>query len=61
MGLFCSSIVLNEIFCSYLGSWVACEVKTKGFIKPLALGWVGGEGGGRWVVEREGKGGEREG
>jgi hypothetical protein len=44
-----------------------CEVKTKGFIKPLALGWIGGrkdvwvdrwaEG---WVggwVEREGQGG----
>jgi hypothetical protein len=20
-----------------------CEVKTKGFIKPLALGWIGGQ------------------
>ena len=24
--------------------WAACEVKTKGFIKPLALGWVDGMG-----------------
>ena len=22
--------------------WAVCEVKTKGFIKPLALGWIGG-------------------
>ena len=35
--------------------------KNKVFITPLAFGWVGGEGGGRWVVERESKGGEREG
>jgi len=25
--------------------WVVCEVKTKGFIKPLALGWIDGMGG----------------
>jgi len=29
--------------------WAACEVKTKGFIKPLALGWMGG-----WVGLRNG-------
>jgi hypothetical protein len=28
---------------SGMGGWVGCEVKTKGFIKPLALGWIGGQ------------------
>jgi hypothetical protein len=36
-----------------MGGWVGCEVKTKGFIKPLALGWIGGQRdgykGGVWV------------
>jgi hypothetical protein len=25
-----------------MGGWPVCEVKTKGFINPLALGWIGG-------------------
>jgi hypothetical protein len=28
--------------CGQRNGWAVCEVKTKGFIKPLALGWIGG-------------------
>jgi hypothetical protein len=37
-----------------MGGWVGCEVKTKGFIKPLALGWIGGR-----CVRYGGMGGRR--
>jgi hypothetical protein len=26
----------------WVDRWAVCEVKTKGFIKPLSLGWMGG-------------------